>query len=83
MNAPTAIASFSDRRVFPVRPGDPRLGHRGYEDDAVGHEQCWDGPVYLVIGSRAPADALDRACHRFGVDRLQMLNALAQLERPA
>lgn len=83
MNAPTTTRSFSDQRVFPCRPSDKRLAFCGYDEETVAHEQAWDGPVFLVIGSRAPADALDRACHRFGVDRLQMLNALAQLERPA
>ncbi len=83
MTAPTTIASFSDRRVFPCSPGDKRLAFLGYEDDDVAHEQAWDGPIFLVIGPKAKPEALDRACHRFGVDRLQMMNALEEQAKPA
>lgn len=68
--------SFSDRRVFACRPGDERLAFLGYEDDAVAHEQAWDGPVFLVIGLQAPEDAIERGCRRFNLDRAQVMNAL-------
>ncbi len=81
MNAPTTTRHLADHTVTPCRPGDARLTAWGYSESAVGFEQTEDGPTFLVIGHQAPADALDRACHRFGVDGPQVMTALEQLER--
>ncbi len=59
------------------RPGDPRLIAWGYSENAVGFEQTEGGPTFLVIGHQAAEDAIERDCHRFNLDRFQVMAALA------
>ena len=69
--------SFSDSTVIPCRPGDKRLVFLDYPDDCVGHEQAWDGPIFIVVGTKARAEVLDQVCNRFGLDPYQVMTALA------
>ena len=77
MNATNQPRHLADHTVTPCRPGDPRLIAWGYSEDAVTYEQALDGPAYLVIGHQAPKEAIDRGCHRFNLDRFQVMAALA------
>lgn len=76
----TPARSFSDTRVIPCRPGDPRISF-GFSEDEVCASQWCDGPTFLVIGHRAPEDAIDRGCLRFGLDPCQVMSALASDRR--
>lgn len=79
-NLPESMSgSFSDRRVFVCRPGDERLAFMDYPDDCAGHEQAWDGPIFIVVGTKARAENLDRVCNRFGLDPYQVRTALEYL----
>ena len=77
MNATNQPRHLADHTVTPCRPGDPRLIAWGYSENAVGFEQTEDGPTFLVVGRRAPEDAIERGCLRFNLDRVQVMTALA------
>jgi len=55
--------AFSDRRVYFVRPGDPRLAR--VWPQTGGFEQSEDGPTYVVIGSDTDDAACQKLAQRF------------------
>ncbi|WP_313297376.1 hypothetical protein [Diaphorobacter sp.] len=68
-------ASFSDARVFLVRPSDERLA-QVWSREQAGFEQSDDGPTYIVIGEHAPLERLERLAMRypqFTIDQLKQL----------
>jgi hypothetical protein len=49
-------------------PSDPEYSPERWDESRVGLHQDHDGPTHLIIGRRAPAEALQRAAHRLAID---------------
>lgn len=67
---------FNDPRIFLVRTDDERCG-RYWDESAVGYEQAHDGPVFAVVGRRAPDERLQKLADHFGFS-LEKLRAFRE-----